>query len=165
MKKETIIEAATYIIVFSAITVVSPMLGKFIDKLYFPYPKWVTESFALLLVGSVVALTGVALVAWTIYLFKIKGGGTPNPKLPPKVLIIRGPYKYTRNPMALGGLFTLIGEAIIYYSPSLLGIAILYGIIVYLNAMLIEEPELKKRFGTSYEAYLKEIPRFFPKLF
>ena len=107
-------------------------------------------------------LIGSIIVGWTIYLFKVKGKGTPNPKLPPKTLIVIGPYKYSRNPMALGGFLTLIGQAGMYYSPSLGGIAILFGIIIYFNAMFVEEPELRKRFGEPYEAYLKQVPRFFP---
>lgn len=59
----------------------------------------------------------------------------------------------------------MLGEAVLYYSPSLLGLAILYGIIIYFNAMLIEEPELKRRFGSPYLDYLKQVPRFFPTPF
>ena len=64
--------------------------------------------------------------------------------------------------MALGGLLVLLGEAVIYYSPSLLGLAILYGVVVYFNAMFIEEPELRERFGEPYTDYLEQVPRFFP---
>ena len=64
--------------------------------------------------------------------------------------------------MAFGGLLILLGEAAIYYSPSLLGIALLYGLVIYFNAMFFEEPELKKRFGVPYKDYLKQVPRFFP---
>jgi len=67
--------------------------------------------------------------------------------------------------MALGGAILLFGEVAIYYSLSLLLLTILYVIIIYLNAMFVEEPELKKRFGHSYDQYLKEVPRFFPNIF
>ena len=67
--------------------------------------------------------------------------------------------------MAMGGLLILIGEAVFYFSPSLLAIAVLYGVIVYFNAMYVEEPELRIRFGNAYEDYLKQVPRFFPNPF
>lgn len=162
MRKDNIIELATYIVVALAIWVVSPLLGKFIDSFYFHYPNVLAASISITLFGACVVLLGTVLVVWTILLFKTKGQGTPNPKLPPKAFIISGPYKVSRNPMALGGLLTLLGEAIVYYSPSLLGLTILYGIVVYFNAKFVEEPELKKRFGESYNAYLKRVPRFFP---
>ena len=119
-------------------------------------------SILIILLGACVTLLGTILAAWTIFLFKTKGQGTPNPKLPPKLFVISGPYRISRNPMALGGLLILLGEAVVYYSPSLLGIAILYGVIVYLNAKSVEEPELRKRFGEPYDDYLKRVPRFFP---
>ena len=162
MRKELIIELATYTIVFLGIWVGSPLLGKYIDSFFFDYPNPVANSISVILLGTFLILCGTTLAFWTIFLFKTKGQGTPNPKLPPKVFIVSGPYRASRNPMALGGLLILLGEAAIYYSPSLLGIAILYGVIIYLNAMFIEEPELKERFGEPYIDYLGRVPRFFP---
>lgn len=162
MKRDRAIEVATYIIVFLAIWVVSPLAGKFIDAFFFNYPKIFADSLLMILCGILLIVTGSVIVGWTIFLFKVKGQGTPNPKLPPKRLIVTGPYKYSRNPMALGGFLTLLGQALVYYSPSLLVIAITFGVIVYLNAIFVEEPELRKRFGTPYEAYLDKVPRFFP---
>jgi protein-S-isoprenylcysteine O-methyltransferase Ste14 len=162
VSKNKIIELATYIIVFLAIWVISPLLGKFIDSFYFRYPNILADSITLILLGVFIILLGIVLVVWTIFLFKTEGQGTPTPKLPPKELVVSGPYKFSRNPMALGGLLTLMGEAVIYYSPSIMGIAFLYGIIIYCNAMFMEEPELRERFGKPYEDYLRQVPRFFP---
>jgi len=162
MNRDKAIELATYIGVALAIWVVSPLLGKFTDSFYFHYPNVLAYSILIILLGACVTLLGTILAAWTIFLFKTKGQGTPNPKLPPKLFVISGPYRISRNPMALGGLLILLGEAVVYYSPSLLGIAILYGVIVYLNAKSVEEPELRKRFGEPYDDYLKRVPRFFP---
>jgi protein-S-isoprenylcysteine O-methyltransferase Ste14 len=162
VNKNKVIEMATYIVVPLLIWVVSPLLGKFIDSFYFYYSNALADSISIILLGTIIILCGAALAAWTIFLFKTKGQGTPNPKLPPKVFIVSGPYGFSRNPMALGGLLILLGEAAIYYSPSLLGLAILYGVVVYFNAMIIEEPELKERFGEPYTDYLERVPRFFP---
>jgi protein-S-isoprenylcysteine O-methyltransferase Ste14 len=162
MNKNKGIEIATYIVVPLLIWVVSPLLGKFIDSFYSHYPNTLTDSIPLILVGTLLILCGTALAAWTIFLFKTIGQGTPNPKLPPRVFVVSGPYRFSRNPMALGGLLILLGEAAIYYSPSLLGLAILYGVIIYFNAMFIEEPELINRFGDPYTDYLGRVPRFFP---
>jgi protein-S-isoprenylcysteine O-methyltransferase Ste14 len=165
MKRDRGMEVATYIIVFLLIWVISPLLGKFIDSFVFDYPKIFADSLLMILAGFLLILPGAILAGWTIYLFKVKGQGTPNPMLPPKKLIITGPYRFSRNPMALGGLLTLLGEALVYYSPSLSVIAVTYGLIVYLNAIFVEEPELRKRFGPPYEEYLEKAPRFFPNPF
>lgn len=165
IRKETIIELATYIIVASAIMIISPLLGKYIDNFDFQYDSVVADSRPVMLSGLFLVLLGSLLVAWTIYLFKTEGHGTPNPKLPPKEFIVSGPYRHSRNPMALGGLLILLGESMFYYSPSLLCIGVLFGIIIYFNAQYVEEPELRDRFGEPYEEYLQEVPRLFPNLF
>jgi len=162
MSRNRVIEFATYIAVACAIWVISPLLAKRLDSFYFNYPKTLANSALLLLVGAVCILLGTGLVIWTIVLFKTEGEGTPNPKLPPSNFVVSGPYKYCRNPMGLGGWLTLLGQAAIYYSPSLLGISILFAIIIYFNAMFVEEPELRKRFGNPYEDYVKQVPRFIP---
>lgn len=162
MQKNKVVELATYVLVPFAIFVVSPLLGKFVDSFYFHYPNVFADSLPIVLFCALVIVCGTALVLWTIFLFKTIGQGTPNPTLPPKVFVVSGPYRFSRNPMALGGLLQLLGEAAIYYSPTLLAIAIIFFAVVYFNAMLIEEPELRKRFGEPYKDYLKRVPRFFP---
>jgi|WetSurMetagenome_2_1015567.scaffolds.fasta_scaffold00353_11 protein-S-isoprenylcysteine O-methyltransferase Ste14 len=163
--KEKVVEIATYIIVPSVMIVVSPLLGKYLDLLILKTDYVFAQSTILIFTGTLISLMGVLLALWTIFLFKKYGKGTPNPTIPPKELVIRGPYKLIRNPMVLGGALVLFGEVILYYSLFLLVISIFYLIITYLNAMFIEEPELKKRFGHPYEEYLKKVPRLFPKIF
>ncbi len=163
--KEKVVEIMTYIIVPSAFLIISPLLAKFLDYIILKANYLLAPNSVIILIGIFISLIGLFLVFWTIFLFKKFGKGTPNPTIPPKELVIKGPYKIVRNPMALGGAILLLGEVIIYYSLFLLILSILYVIILYFNAMLIEEPELIKRFGKPYEQYLKEVPRFFPKVF
>ncbi len=148
-----------------AFLILSPALGKYLDYLILKTKYLFAPNPIIITVGILIALTGLLLTFWTIFLFKKFGKGTPNPTIPPKALVTEGPYKIVRNPMALGGAILLFGEVAIYYSLSLLLLTILYVIIIYLNAMFVEEPELKKRFGHSYDQYLKEVPRFFPNIF
>jgi protein-S-isoprenylcysteine O-methyltransferase Ste14 len=164
MKRDLIVEIATYIIVPTAIFVVSPAVAKLIDSLFWKQ-QLISPHPSLVILGILFMISGMFLAFWTIYLFKTIGKGTPNPSLPPKNMVIAGPYKYCRNPMALGGFFILLGETLLYYSPSMLGLTLLYAVILTLYVIYEEEPKLKKRFGAEYEAYLKSVPRFFPKLF
>lgn len=165
MKHERIIEIVTYVMVFLAMWVISPWIGKRLDHLYYPYPRLFSDSLLLLLVSGVIAILGFGLTMWTIVVFKSIGKGTPNPKVPPTELVISGPYKYSRNPMAFGGFLFLLGEAGIYQSPSLAGLTVLFAVILYLNTVYVEEPQLRKRFGQPYERYCETVPRFLPNLF
>jgi protein-S-isoprenylcysteine O-methyltransferase Ste14 len=165
MKRDLIVEIATYIIVPSAIFIVSPIIGKLIDSLYWDHPQMLAPYPSIVILGILLTLSGFLLAVWTIYLFKTIGKGTPNPSLPPKNLISAGPYKYSRNPMALGGFIVLLGESLLYYSPSLLGISLLYALILTLYVIYVEELKLKQRFGAPYEAYMEKVPRIFPKLY
>src|SRR5512146_222094 len=119
MKRQRIMEVATYVVVFAAMWIISPWIGKLLDRLYYSSPELFSNSWLSLLLGGIVAILGLGLVLWTIVVFKTLGKGTPNPKLPPTALVVSGPYRYSRNPMAFGGFLILLGEAGIYQSRSL----------------------------------------------
>ena len=165
MKREKAIEIATYVIVLFAALVILPLAARWLDTFYIqPHPVF-AASPVLLVFGILVALLGWGLGIWTVYLFKTIGQGTPNPTLPPKQLVTSGPYAIVRNPMALGGFYILMGEAALYASPSLLGIAFLFLIILYCYVKWSEEPVLMRRFGKPYRKYVSRVPRFFPNPF
>lgn len=118
-----------------------------------------------------VAVGGVALIAFglflivrTIVLFAEVGRGTLAPWNPTKRLVIRGPYRYVRNPMISGVLFVLLGEAVLFGSLPLL---VWFGLVAAVNAVylpLVEERGLRRRFGEDYETYRANVPRWIPRL-
>ena len=122
------------------------------------------ESFLVKLLGIVFLICGICLFFWTVYLFKVYGKGTLAPWTPTERLIIRGPYKYCRNPMISGVLFILLGETLLLNSLNILIIAICFFIINTIYFILKEEPDLRKRFGKEYEIYKKNVPRWIPNL-
>jgi len=162
--REKAIEIITYIFFSSIFLIITPAIAKYLDFLILKTNYLLAPYPYMIIIGVLIAISGLFLVLCTIYLFKRFGDGTPNPAIPPKKLVIKGPYKIVRNPMALGGAILLAGEVLIYYSLCLFVLTVIYVIILYFNAMLIEEPGLKKRFGNEYEKYLKEVPRFFPSV-
>jgi protein-S-isoprenylcysteine O-methyltransferase Ste14 len=115
-------------------------------------------------VGALAVNAGVALVAWTINLFAAVGHGTLAPWDPTSALVVRGPYRYVRNPMITGVATILAGEALFFRSW---GIAIELGVFVVVNAVyfpLVEEPGLRRRFGAEYEEYRARVPRWLPRM-
>jgi protein-S-isoprenylcysteine O-methyltransferase Ste14 len=116
------------------------------------------------ILGAVVVALGVVLVAWTIRLFDTVGRGTLAPWEPTSALVVRGPYRYVRNPMITGVATILAGEALFFRSW---GIAIEFAVFVAVNAVyfpLVEEPGLRRRFGRDYEEYCASVPRWLPRV-
>ncbi len=75
------------------------------------------------------------------------------------VLVIRGPYRFSRNPQYLGFILALLGWALLASSVLTL-IAALVGVIPLLLVPFAEEPWLVERMGPSYAAYKQTVPRF-----
>ncbi|HXU45863.1 MAG TPA: methyltransferase, partial [Thermoanaerobaculia bacterium] len=71
---------------------------------------------ALEIAGIALGVAGGALALWCIGTFTFVGRGTPAPFDPPRKLVIRGPYRYVRNPMYLGAALALSGAALFYRS-------------------------------------------------
>src|ERR1700728_2908630 len=71
------------------------------------------------IVGTIVGSLGALVALWCIITFAGAGRGTPAPFDPPRRLVIRGPYRYVRNPMFIGASFALAGAALFFTSLSL----------------------------------------------
>jgi protein-S-isoprenylcysteine O-methyltransferase Ste14 len=115
-------------------------------------------------VGVALIAAGLALVAWTITLFARVGKGTLAPWDPTSRLVVAGPYRHVRNPMISGVLAVLLGEAALFGSVGLL---VWFAAVFLLNAVyfpLVEEPDLRDRFGDDYDAYTANVPRWLPRL-
>jgi protein-S-isoprenylcysteine O-methyltransferase Ste14 len=120
--------------------------------------------------GLVVQGCGVGLLAIGVVLFLAslgrfvsEGKGTLAPWDPPRRLVVRGPYRYVRNPMISGVVIVLFGEAALLLSrPHFLWALVFLG----LNAVyipLLEEPLLAERFGADYSQYRRHVPRLLPR--
>lgn len=83
---------------------------------------------------------------------------------PPKELVARGLYRYVRNPMYVGIVAILIGEALLFMSSRLFQYTVLAFSFYFLLVLIYEEPALRAKFGESYRQYCKVVPRWLPRL-
>lgn len=114
--------------------------------------------------GLALIALGLALWLWAAVLLAKEGGGTFAPWDPPRSLVVRGPFRYTRNPMMSGVLAILLGEALALSSWPLLG---WFAFFALANLVLIpwrEEPQLVGRYGADYLIYRQNVPRWLPRL-
>jgi protein-S-isoprenylcysteine O-methyltransferase Ste14 len=117
-----------------------------------------------LIVGFVIAVSGELIrllgVSWAGSETRTTGGvgGT--------YLVISGPFGYVRNPLYVGNILMYLGLGIMSMSlfPYLQIIAILFFIVQYQFIVKEEEGFLVKKFGSDYQKYLQNVPRFFPRV-
>jgi protein-S-isoprenylcysteine O-methyltransferase Ste14 len=118
----------------------------------------------LLVIGILVMALGAAIYAWTVWDFASFGRGTPLPIDAPKKLVVKGLYRYVRNPMYLGVILVILGWTCIFADGWLLVYALGVGIAVHLFVVGYEEPRLNNLFGEQYEAYRASTGRWVPHI-
>ena len=103
---------------------------------------------------------GASIYAWCVFDFASFGQGTPLPLDAPKKLVRRGLYRYSRNPMYGGVLTVILGWAVRYQSLAVAMYGLVVALCFYSFVVFFEEPILRKRFGSEYEQYCAEVPRW-----
>jgi protein-S-isoprenylcysteine O-methyltransferase Ste14 len=128
-------------------------------------PQWVKDggshtALAVRVLGLALFLIGVAIYLWCAWDFAVQGLGTPAPIDAPRLLVVKGLYRFTRNPMYVGVSAMILGQAIYYGS---------FSVVVYLLAIVLafnlfvrfyEEPTLRRPFGEQYDDYCRRVPRW-----
>src|SRR6266581_2577268 len=113
--------------------------------------------------GLAVVVLGAALALWCVLTFAFVGRGTPAPFDPPRRLVVRGPYRFVRNPMYTGAAVALAGAALFYRSFPLLGYVALFLLVCHLFVVVYEEPTLRRSLGAEYEDYSRRVRRWRPR--
>jgi protein-S-isoprenylcysteine O-methyltransferase Ste14 len=115
------------------------------------------------LVGLVAVAVGVVLLIACIWEFAKSGRGTLSPVDPPRELVVRGLYRYVRNPMYLSVTVILLGEVLLAWSRALLLYWAVWVVLVNVFVTWYEEPALRRQFGESYERYARNVRRWLPR--
>ena len=113
--------------------------------------------------GALLAGAGAALWLYALDVFSRRGGGTPFPLDAPRHLATTGPFRAIRNPIMAGELMVVWGEALLFASLGIIVYAALLSLLAHLAVVYVEEPELRARFGSAYNAYAARTPRWLPR--
>src|SRR6266496_2084332 len=111
-----------------------------------------------------VIVAGAALYLWCVWNFAAVGGGTPGLWDAPSRVVATGPYRWVRNPIYIGALLVVLGEAWLFSSLSLLVYAGAIAVLFHLFVLFYEERTLRRRFGPAYADYARTVPRWLPRL-
>jgi protein-S-isoprenylcysteine O-methyltransferase Ste14 len=121
-------------------------------------------EIAIQVAGAALLAVGLVLFIASLRRFAADGQGTLAPWDPPRRLVLRGPYRYVRNPMISGVVFIAFGEALLLLSRPHAMWAAAFLLINLIYIPLLEEPMLAARFGDEYREYCRHVRRIVPRV-
>lgn len=129
-------------------------LSRIALDLYFTIPGVAIFSAGIAVVGISIAVLGVVE-------FRV-AGTTVDPRVPHQSanLVVRGVYRYSRNPMYLGFLLVLCAWGVFLGNAA--SLLFIPAFILYMNRFQIvpEERFMSDKFGESYDRYRAEVRRW-----
>jgi protein-S-isoprenylcysteine O-methyltransferase Ste14 len=114
-------------------------------------------------IGVLLAVAGAVPLIESFRRFAVEGLGTPAPIAPPQRLIVTGFYRYVRNPMYVGVVAVILGEALIVGDVRLLTHAAIVWLAFHIFVLAYEEPTLARTYGPEYETFRANVPRWVPR--
>jgi protein-S-isoprenylcysteine O-methyltransferase Ste14 len=113
-------------------------------------------------VGVLLIAAGIPVLLDSFARFALQGLGTPAPIFPTRHLVVSGLFRYVRNPMYVAVVSLIFGQGLLCGSIGVLeyGIAVWVGF--YLFVLVYEEPTLRKSYGSEYEEFCADVPRWIP---
>ena len=115
------------------------------------------------LLGLIPVIVAIPGLLWVMVVGLVSTPQRVEVGLTPQVLLVRGPYAYTRNPMYIGELCLWFGWAVYYGSVFVFtGFVI---IVLATNFVILprEERALESHLGESYKQYKNSVPRWLGK--
>jgi protein-S-isoprenylcysteine O-methyltransferase Ste14 len=128
--------------------------------------RWPMSAFGvgMIALGASILAVAVLVLVRNFVRFVVEGRGTPSPALQTERLVVGGDYRFVRNPMYLGVIGAILGQAMIFGSFALL----LYALAVWATMATFvrwyEEPLLQNRYGDEYERYRQGVRAWVPRL-
>jgi len=139
--------------------VVVPWAIAFLEQrwaLALPFPPYAAP------VGAAVLVLASALGVWSAVAMSTLGDGTPLPAAMPNRLVIAGPYRWIRNPMAVAGILQGAAVGIILQAWLVVAYAVVGSLVWNYAVRPLEEADLKKRFGEEFQQYRDTVRCWIP---
>ncbi|TCL85061.1 phospholipid methyltransferase [Curtobacterium sp. PhB142] len=118
---------------------------------------------ALLVVGLVVLALASALGIASAAAMSTKGAGTPLPSASANRLVVAGPYRSVRNPMALAGITQGVAVGLLLGSWLVVVYALAGSIVWNCVVRPLEEADLEARFGDDFRRYAARVRCWVPR--
>jgi len=141
--------------------VVIPLIAGFLEQRWaiaLPVPAFVAP------VGVAVLGLASALGIWSAIVMSTLGNGTPLPSAMPTSLVIAGPYRWVRNPMAVAGIVQGAAVGLILSSWIVVVYAIAGSLVWNYVIRPHEEADLEHRFGDEFHRYRATVRCWVPRI-
>ena len=115
-------------------------------------------------VGILLIVAGLPGLVDSFARFALQGLGTPAPIAPTQNLVVTGLYRYVRNPMYVAVVAVILGQAILFGDWRLMTYGGLMWLAFHAFVLIHEEPVLAQKFGTKYEDFRANVPRWIRRL-
>jgi protein-S-isoprenylcysteine O-methyltransferase Ste14 len=113
--------------------------------------------------GVALFALGGALGLWSGITMAVRGRGTPLPLATARELVVAGPYRVVRNPMALGGIAQGVATGLWLQSGTVVAYALAGAVLWHVCVRPAEERDLELRFGAAFRAYRDRVPLWLPR--
>ena len=140
---------------------VAGLVPWWISRWQMQMPFWGFTPFRF--IGALLIAAGIPVLFESFGRFALQGVGTPAPIFPTQHLVVKGFYRYVRNPMYVAIASVILGQALLLGNIRVLAYAIFVWLAFHLFVLIYEEPTLRKFFGAEYETFCAHVPRWLPR--
>lgn len=131
-------------------------------RLRLTWPLLQSDTWAM--AGALMFLVGSLIGLWSCFTMALAGDGTPLPAETARNLVVRGPYRLVRNPMAVAGVIQTVGVGLWCGSWMVVTAAVAGAAIWNVVIRPAEEADLERRFGDPYRNYRQRVRCWVPSV-
>jgi len=125
-----------------------------------PLRIWpVGTNRALVVAGVAVVVASFIWLIWSARTM-VRGGSSLPVHHPTANLVIRGPYRWSRNPIYAGMVLAFLGLGLARGSWWFVVLAVVVALLLRWGVILREEAYLERKFGDEYRDYAKRVRRW-----
>jgi protein-S-isoprenylcysteine O-methyltransferase Ste14 len=114
--------------------------------------------------GVLLLVLASALGLSSAFVMSTLGRGTPLPSAMPNRLVIAGPYRWVRNPMAVAGILQGVAVGLLLSSWLVVAYAVIGSLLWNYAVRPSEEADLAKRFGADFARYERDVRCWLPRV-
>src|SRR5215471_4223629 len=124
------------------------------------YPWRALLDLRLVRLGLALVAIGIAISIWAFLLFRREGTEIDPTSETNKSLVVRGAFRFTRNPMYLGLVIVTLGIAFWVGALPMFAVPLLVFVTTNWAYIPFEEAKMRRQFGATFDNYTSRVRRW-----